>query len=330
MISVTLYSRADCHLCEQALQDLEDLKQEYPHRLTVIDVDSDPKLAKEFGFEVPVVTVEPFRLKAPFTVQELKITLAAAQDRERHIRMVESSPKLVELREKGVWRKSDSISRWFSNHYMLLFNMAVLIYLGGAFLAPLLMKFGLETPAGILYKGYSLVCHQLGYRSFFLFGKQAIYPRAAAGASGLLTFSQATGLGEGSSISDLFKARSYSGDPGNGYKIALCERDLAIYGGILIFGLLFSLTRYRIPSLPWYFWVLLAVVPIALDGLSQLVSQPPLSFFPFRESTAQLRVLTGFLFGFGTAWFGYPVVEESMKEMRSIYREKWQRMNSAI
>jgi uncharacterized membrane protein len=55
-------------------------------------------------------------------------------------------------------------------------------------------------------------------------------------------------------------------------------------------------------------------VPIALDGLSQLLSQPPLNILPYRESTPMLRTITGFLFGFMTAWFGYPYVEESMSE----------------
>jgi hypothetical protein len=38
-----------------------------------------------------------------------------------------------------------------------------------------------------------------------------------------------------------------------------------------------------------------------------------------------LRVLTGFLFGFTTAWFGYPIVEESMREMRNMYETKRKR-----
>ncbi len=172
LITVTLFSRADCHLCEIARQDLEDLKSEFPFRLEVIDVDSDEKLKSELGFEVPVVETGPFRLKAPFGIQELRITLAAERDREHHIALVEASPKLREVRELGVWRRSDSISYWFSRHYMLIFNFAVALYLGGAFLAPLLMKVGWETPANLIYRGYSLVCHQLAYRSIFIFGEQ--------------------------------------------------------------------------------------------------------------------------------------------------------------
>ena len=70
------------------------------------------------------------------------------------------------------------------------------------------------------------------------------------------------------------------------------------------------------------------MLPIAMDGLSQLLSQPPLNgFIPpellsYRESTPFLRSLTGFLFGFTTAWFGYPLVEETMADTRRYIQEK--------
>jgi uncharacterized membrane protein len=322
MITVTLYSRKECHLCDQARADLDSLKAEIPHTLVELDIDNDPKLLRDFGLDIPVVAVGPFRLKAPFSLQDLRITLLAATDRERHIDMVEKSPLLEQVRRQTSWTKADSFSNWISKHYMSLFNLMVTIYLGLAFLAPVLMKAKLELPATVLYKAYSLVCHQLGYRSFYLFGAQYSYPRAAAGVPDVLTFGQATGFSEGSSAKDLFNARSFVGNEQLGHKIALCERDIAIYGGILIFGLLFSLSGLRLPSIPWYMWIVIGIIPIGIDGFSQLLSQPPLSFLPYRESTPTLRVVTGFLFGFTTAWFGYPVVEESMREMRNMYQRK--------
>lgn len=85
MITVTLYSRSDCHLCEQAEADLLQLQTTLPHRLKLVDVDSTPELQERFGFEVPVVEAGPYRLRAPFGIQELQMTLGAAQDRERQI-----------------------------------------------------------------------------------------------------------------------------------------------------------------------------------------------------------------------------------------------------
>ena len=111
-----------------------------------------------------------------------------------------------------------------------------------------------------------------------------------------------------------------------GYKIALCERDMAIYGAMLLFALIFWVTGHRIPPLHWALWLLLGLGPIGLDGFSQLISQFEFSFLseilPYRESVPFLRTFTGFLFGFSTAWFGFPYVEESMRETRQIYIKK--------
>lgn len=323
MIHVILYSRQDCHLCEQAKADLDDLQSVLPHRLTVIDVDSTPELRQRFGFEVPVVEVGPYRLRAPFGRQELQMTLGAARDREKHIEELENSPTSGLSTQ---WTAADRFTHWFSNHYVGVLNLLVFVYLFLPILAPTLMKLGFERPAGLIYRGYSLVCHQLAFRSFFIFGEQLVYPRQAAGVTGLQSFAQATGLGEESTVEDLNQARAFIGNPQVGYKIALCERDMAIYGGILLFGLLFALTRRRIPGLPWYFWLMLGILPVAVDGLSQLFSQPPMNFMPYRESTPLLRVLTGFLFGFSTAWFGYPMVEETMAESRRIMTRKLERI----
>jgi uncharacterized membrane protein len=67
--------------------------------------------------------------------------------------------------------------------------------------------------------------------------------------------------------------------------------------------------------------------PIGLDGFSQLFSQMDWSWLasvlPYRESTPVFRVLTGALFGFMTAWFSYPYIEESMVESRQFFIKKF-------
>ena len=180
------------------------------------------------------------------------------------------------------------------------------------------MSAGYPKPANVIYRFYGLVCHQLAFRSWFIFGDQPVYPREAAGVDNLLPYGIATGMSE----EDELSARQFVGNQTVGYKVALCERDVAIYGGILLFGLIFSLTGKKIKPLPWYLWLLVGIFPIAIDGFSQLLSQPPLNMFPYRESTPFLRSITGFLFGFTTAWFGYPIVEESMLDVRRYYGQK--------
>ncbi len=195
---------------------------------------------------------------------------------------------------------------------------------GGGFFHALGWDDGAEgtagSPARVLYRLYGGVCHQLAFRSWFLFGEQPAYPRSAAQVPGLTPFGQATGLDE----NDLLAARQFVGNPQTGYKVAICERDVAIYGSLLLFGLLYALFRRRIRPLPWYLWLLIGWVPIGLDGFSQLLSQIPGSPLPFRESTPLLRTLTGFLFGFTTAWFGYPLVEESMADTRALMAPRMQ------
>jgi len=205
----------------------------------------------------------------------------------------------------------------------------MLFYVGLPFLAPTLMKLGATLPAKAIYRIYSPLCHQFGFRSFFLYGEQAFYPLAEANIAGVKTFEQATGI---PNLEDPYSytrldARNYIGNDTVGYKVALCERDVAIYLAILIFGIIFGLSGRRIKPLHWALWLLIGIAPIGLDGFSQLFSQFNWHWLatalPYRESTPFLRVLTGALFGFATAWFAYPNIEESMNETRQYYTKKF-------
>jgi uncharacterized membrane protein len=319
MIDVILYSRTDCHLCEIAQQQLVELEAIVPHVLTVIDVDSDAKLRSLYGFNVPVVKVGPYKLSAPFEKKDLEIALRAVQHGKEQEAKLDADIQAGRLKIQVNWSKADNASLWLSRHYLAVFNIFIFIYVGLPFLAPVLMKIGAPAPANAIYKAYSFVCHQFAFRSWFLFGEQVAYPRAEAGVSGLISFQQATGING----SDLLAARAFIGNANIGYKVALCERDVAIYGGILFFGLAFGLFRRKVKPIHWILWILIAIIPIGLDGFSQLISQPPLSFIPYRESTPLMRLVTGLLFGFFTAWFGYPYVEDSMVENKQYLEGKF-------
>ncbi len=329
VLTVTLYTRPGCHLCEQAKADLEALQDTLPHRLVEVDIEQDEALLKAYGFEIPVVKAGPFELKAPFDRRKLQMTLGAAHDRKKQLDEIGDAEYKAAVARGKTMTGADRFSLWFARYYLWLFNLFVLLYLGLPFLAPVLMKSGAELPATIIYRVYGALCHQLSYRSFFLFGEQPIYPRAAAEVEGYQSFREATGLDE----EGLVAARTFIGDERIGYKVALCERDVAIYGGILLFGVLFGLTGRKWKGFPVLAWVLVGLVPIGLDGVSQLISQifvgagidlfePLAKLLPYRESTPFLRVLTGFLFGFTTAWFGYPLVEETMQDTRRLLMTK--------
>ena len=56
MIEFTVYSRHGCHLCEDLLQQLNQLQQVHPFHIREVDVDSSPQLVEQYGSQVPVVT----------------------------------------------------------------------------------------------------------------------------------------------------------------------------------------------------------------------------------------------------------------------------------
>jgi len=324
MIEVVLFSRNECHLCDETIEHLSSLENQIPHKLTIVNIDSDPDLTRIYGERIPVLEVGSYQLNAPYKNEDITRTLLAVQEAsEKHPKEIPGKNAIV--RKPQSWTKADSFTFWFSKHYLAVFNILAALYVGLPFVAPILMKSGYKTPALLIYRGYGMVCHQLSFRSFFIFGDQLFYPRSQAGLEEWMGFSEATGLGEGNSARDIFAARGYYGDEHVGYKVALCQRDIATYAAILLFGLIYALSGKRLKPLPWYLWILFGIVPIGLDGISQIISQPPFSLLPYRESTPMLRSITGALFGFTTAWFGYPLVEETMADTREILAGKFKR-----
>ncbi|MBK6793339.1 MAG: DUF2085 domain-containing protein [Anaerolineales bacterium] len=328
MLNVTLFTKKDCKLCEEVKADLEALRDQFPHRLVEVDIETDSALMEKYKNIIPVLEVGPYKIQAPISRQKLKMTLGAASDRKNQLEKLDDPVYKYKMEKGKKLTTGDRISFWIAKRYLLILNLFVLIYVGLPFLAPTFMKLGLELPAQVLYRVYKPLCHQFGFRSFFLYGEQPFYPLAEANLAGYKTFEEATGI---SGVDDpysltRFDARNYIGSETVGYKVALCERDVAIYIAILIFGIIFGLTGRRFKSLHWILWLLLGIAPIGLDGFSQLFSQFNWDWLnalvPYRESTPLLRTLTGTLFGFFTAWFAYPNIEESMSETRQYYIKK--------
>lgn len=197
----------------------------------------------------------------------------------------------------------DRMVEGMARHWLALFNSIVAVFVLLPFLAPLLMQLGLTGPANAIYLVYRPTCHQLPERSFFLFGVQAVYTVAELETEGALPHD--TGLLEREQL-------RYLGDSEIGYKVAICERDVAIYGSLLIGGLIFGWARIRcaargrtVPHLPVKLYLLL-LVPMLVDGATQLVG--------LRESTWELRLITGVFFGLATVWLAYPHVEQAMSD----------------
>ncbi len=320
MITVTLYHAGPTPQVEQAIADLEALQATHPHQLITIDVDKEKALREKYGAALPVVEIGPYRLQPPFTRQDLQIMISSAQDRLNQLERVDKTGLDKRIANARSMNSGDKFSNWFASHYLALANLFLLVYAGLPFLAPVLLRAGADLPATVIYKMYSPLCHQLAFRSWFLFGEQAYYPRGLAGVEDVVPYETLVGTDE----VDLMAARDFNGNEVVGYKVALCQRDVAIYGFMLVFGVVYALVGRRLPTIPWYMWVALGLVPIGLDGFSQLpgLAQGLPDWVINRESNPGLRTLTGALFGWMTAWYLFPMIEETARETRRIMQRK--------
>jgi len=87
-----------------------------------------------------------------------------------------------------------------------------------------------------------------------------------------------------------------------GYPLALEQRMLAIFGGLLLGGLLYAPLRDRLRPLGWRPLVLLNA-PLLVDVLSQTAG--------LRDSTGPWRVATGLLGALAAAWWAYPRLQRT-------------------
>lgn len=55
MKSLLLYGTTNCHLCEQALEMLESLSEQYGVKVTFIDIVDDDHLFEQYQLTIPVV-----------------------------------------------------------------------------------------------------------------------------------------------------------------------------------------------------------------------------------------------------------------------------------
>lgn len=212
---------------------------------------------------------------------------------------MDNGPSLAERVPRPPDRVSSAIDRmvhWLARHWLAVFSVALFLYVAIPTSAPILMQLGATGPARVIYAMYRGLCHELPERSYFLFGPQATYSLAQLEADNVLP---------GGTV---LQRPQYVGDHDHGYKIALCQRDLAIYGSMLVVGLLYGVMRRRRPIKPIKLAVFaLFLIPIAVDGLSQLPG--------WRESNWVLRTVTGTLFGIGLVWLAYPHVQAAMNDV---------------
>lgn len=198
-------------------------------------------------------------------------------------------------------------SEGFQRHWLAVLIGILLAYSLVPFLAPILKQAGLDGVAQLIYQPYKFVCHTYGFRSFYLFGDSFVYDRSV--------FERLSGI-DTTTFSGLLQSRDFQGNAQTGFKVALCERDVAIYLAMALNGMVYASTRRRGRPISWLWFVLIGIVPIGVDGFSQLLSQAPFNLLPYRESTWVLRLATGALFGFSLAWLIFPIIDSTIGPVR--------------
>lgn len=143
-----------------------------------------------------------------------------------------------------------------------------------------------------LYTFYGLSCHQFVSRSICYF------PGA--------------GVGDCTSGPELVPHRDYEVERYGhaGYPLPVCARDVGIYLAALLSGaLVLFLKKADSETVPHPIWFLLALVPIGLDGGTQLIG--------LRESTNFLRLLTGAIAGLAFSFYCVPLMNKAFSAKKA-------------
>jgi uncharacterized membrane protein len=197
--------------------------------------------------------------------------------------MYEKSLTTTNLEQKVTAARLEGILEGVGRHWLAGTNLLWGILNGLPWLAPILMQLGAVGWAKVIYAFYSLLCHQLADRSFFLFGAKWMYSYTE-----LLPYT--------SDVPSSLMA--FIGNPELGYKVAWSDRMVSLYGGILLGGIAFALLRRWLKPLKLT-RALLLIAPIVIDGGTHMLSDLGGLTRGFRYDNAWLAYLTGYRFARG-------------------------------
>jgi len=78
MLTVTLFTKAGCCLCDEVKTHLETLQNTYPHQLQEVDIVQDDVLFQQYRYTIPVIRIGEQELAAPITAVQLQNALQKA------------------------------------------------------------------------------------------------------------------------------------------------------------------------------------------------------------------------------------------------------------
>ena len=73
MITLTIYSKPGCHLCDEMKAVVMRVAAGFPATVDEVDITSDPALEARYGLEIPVLLIDG-RKAAKYRVTEADLT----------------------------------------------------------------------------------------------------------------------------------------------------------------------------------------------------------------------------------------------------------------
>ncbi len=131
-----------------------------------------------------MIEVGPYVLKAPFDKQKLSMTLGAAGDRRGQLDQLGREDHHDRVRRGQTISggdRADVLDITTLSGGLQFIHVVVFWFADDC--ARVDESWG-NVPANVIYAIYKPLCHQFGFRSFFLFGEQPYYPLKEAGMPG--------------------------------------------------------------------------------------------------------------------------------------------------
>ena len=165
----------------------------------------------------------------------------------------------------------------------IIYMIIILLFAAPILVTPVFL-YNHENAFNKMQTLYAFACHQLTSRSYCYFPEKG-------------------------AVEDCYSSSEYKPNKEaiveknglDGYKFPVCARDLGIYffmilGGFFVFAI--SKQEEMVPPSP--LWLILALIPIGLDGGTQLLGM--------RESTNLIRFITGAIAGFVMPFYIVPIL----------------------
>ena len=82
-VRLRMLSRPGCSLCDELREEVDRLLADLPRRWEIVDVDSEPELARRYGETIPILYVNDrlfARIRLPRLASRLRLLRAALRE----------------------------------------------------------------------------------------------------------------------------------------------------------------------------------------------------------------------------------------------------------